>query len=143
MTSTVGEHNYEKQLNFPGLTLLFFYIFCCFKIVLKKICCFSKINMKVNFINENKRGSHRSWTVLESPGIWKLPWKVLECVNYHEKSWKSSGVLHSICLLNFFFQVFYNEFLSSSFVRYFTSFFLVYLPVSRIKISKMLQLTFS
>ena len=68
---------------------------------------------------------------------------MLEFVNFYEKFWKSPGILHNICLMNFLYQVVYNEFLPSCYVRYSTSFFLVYLPVSGIKIYAMLQLTFS
>ena len=62
-------------------------------------------------------------SVLESPGIF----------NFHKKSWKCPGILHNICLINFLFQVVHNEFLPSCYLRYSTSFFLVYLPVSKIK----------
>ena len=65
-----------------------------------------------------------------------MSWKVLRLVNFCEKYWKSIGILHHICLMNFLFQVVCNEFLPSFCVRYSTSFFLVYLPVSRIKYKK-------
>ena len=61
-------------------------------------------------------------------------WIILGFVNFYEKSWKSPGMLHNICPTHFVFQVVCNEFLPSWYVRYSTSFFLVYLPVSRIKI---------
>ena len=61
-------------------------------------------------------------------------WIILGFVNFYEKSWKSPGMLHNICPTNFVFQVVCNEFLPSWYVRYSTSFFLLYLPVSRIKI---------
>ena len=50
--------------------------------------------------------------------------------------------LHNIYPMIFIFQVVYNEFLTSCYVRYSANFFLVYLPVSRIKICKILQCTF-
>ena len=68
--------------------------------------------------------------------------KVLGFVNVFEKSWENPGILHNICSMNFLFQVVYNGFLRNCYVRYSTGFFLVYLPVSRIKI-EMLQFTFS
>ena len=77
--------------------------------------------------------------VLESPGIWKVSWKVLGFVNFYEKSWRSPGILHNICPMNFLFQVVYNKFLPSCYATYSTSLFLVYLSVSRIKILEMLQ----
>ena len=61
--------------------------------------------------------------VLERPGIWKVSWKVLE-----------------------FYTIFivYNQLLPNCYVKYSTSFFLVYLPVSKIKKRKdVLQFTFS
>ena len=72
-------------------------------------------------------GPGKSWnlkSVLESPGI---------CY-FFEKSWKSPGILHNVCPMNFLFQVVYNEFSPSCYVRYSTSYFLVYLPVSRFEI---------
>ena len=51
---------------------------------------------------------------LESRGkSWnlKVSRKVLGFVNFFEKSWKNSGILHNICSMNFLFQVVYNGFL--------------------------------
>ena len=54
--------------------------------------------------------------VLESPGKKKKKKSVLESpgfLNLYEKSWKSPGMLQSICSMNFLFHVVYNEFLPS------------------------------
>ena len=67
----------------------------------------------------------------------------MEFVNFFEKAWKSPGILQNICPMNFLFQLVYNEFLPSCYIRYSTSFFFVYLLVSRIKIQEILQLTAS
>ena len=80
------------------------------------------------------QGCHRSWKVLEFEKCPGKSWKVLGFVNFFEKSWKSPGILHNVCPINFLFQVVYNEFSPSCYVRYSTSYFLVYLPVSRFEI---------
>ena len=75
--------------------------------------------------------------VLTGPGKYWYLKSILEnsgIFNFYKKSWKCSGILHNICLINFLFQVVYNEFLPSCYLRYSTSFFLVHLPISRIKI---------
>ena len=57
-------------------------------------------------------------------------WKVLGFVNFYEKSWKSPEILQNICLMNFLFQLVYNEFLPSFYARYSTKFTLfIYLSL--------------
>ena len=62
--------------------------------------------------------------------------KVLGFVNFYEKSLKSRGILHSICVMNFLFQVVYNEFLPSCYARYSTSFSLFIYLFLELKYSK-------
>ena len=87
-------------------------------------------------------GPGKSWKVLEFEKCPGKSWKVLGFVNFFEKSWKSPGILHNVCPMNFLFQVVYNEFSPSCYVRYSTSYFLVYLPVSRFEIYEILQIVF-
>ena len=87
-----------------------------------------------NLIGFGLQGFHRPWKVLKFEKCPGKSWKILGFLNFYEKPWKSPGILHSICPMNFLFQIVYNEFLPSCYVRRSTSFFLVYLPVSRIKI---------
>ena len=77
------------------------------------------------------QSSHKSLKVLESPGIWKVSWKVLGFINFYEKSWKCAGILHNIYLINFLFQVVYI--LVKLSCKIFQKIFIVYLPASRIK----------
>ena len=38
-----------------------------------------------------------------------MPWKVLGFVDFYEKFWKSPGILHNICVINFLFQLVDNS----------------------------------
>ena len=76
------------------------------------------------------QSSHRPWKVWKVPEFKKCPGKSWDLLIFL----KNPGILHNICSMNFLFEVVYNGFLRNCYVRYSTSFFLVYLPVSRIKI---------
>ena len=84
-------------------------------------------------------GPGKSCKVLEFEKCPGKSWKALGFAIFYEKSWNFIQYLSD----EFSFPSSLYEFLPSCYLGYSTRFFLVYLPVSRNKIKKMLQFTFS
>ena len=95
---------------------------------------FSQVSRNCKSVYRDPIYPGKSWKMLEFEKCPRKSWEVLGFVHFYEKSWRSTRFVHNIFLMNFLFPVVYHELLPSCYARYSTSFFLVYLPVSRIKI---------